>query len=248
MAGWQICIGWQADLAVVFYLGGTTIQAMAVLNYPDYGFQRWHGTLILWGIIIIAIGCNTVLARWLSWIEGGILAIHCLGFIIVLVPLLYYGPRVSAHDVFAQYLTLGGYSPGTSFFLGLITSAFAFMGADGAIHMCEEVRNARTAVPYALQASVFINGCLGFGMMIAVLFTIGDLESIEAILSPVTGSVFVDYFNNTLGDAGWATGLTTLLLVIFIFCAVSVLASTSRITWALARDDGLPGSYWIKKV
>lgn len=101
---------------------------MIVLNYPDYNFQRWHGTLLLWTVICIAVAFNTLLARLLSWVEGAILITHCLSFIVVLVPLIYFGPHGSAHDVFAQYLTLGGYSPGLSWFVGLITTVFAFLG------------------------------------------------------------------------------------------------------------------------
>ena len=111
--------------------------------------------------------------------------------------------------------------------------------------MSEEVRQARIAVPRALMASVFINGILGFGMLVAVLFCIG---SIENALTPSTGFTFMEVFQEALGSNGFATGLTALLLVLFIFCAVAVLAATSRVTWAFARDDGLPGSSWIKKV
>jgi amino acid transporter len=95
------------------------------------------------------------------------------------------------------------------------------------------------------MASVFINGLLGFGMLVAILFCIG---SIQDALTPSTGFTFIEVFRETLGSNGFATGLTSLLLVLFIFCAVAVLAATSRVTWAFARDDGLPGSSWIKKV
>ena len=111
--------------------------------------------------------------------------------------------------------------------------------------MSEEVRQARTAVPKALMASVFINGVLGFAMLVTVLFCIG---SIDDALAPATGFTFMEVFQEALASNGFATGLTALLLVLFIFCAVAVLAATSRVTWAFARDDGLPGSSWIKKV
>lgn len=101
---------------------------MIVLNYPDYNFQRWHGTFLLWGVIIIGVIFNTVFARLLPWVEGSILITHCFGFFVVLVPLVYLGPHGSAHDVFVQYLTLGNYSPGLSWFVGLITSIFGFLG------------------------------------------------------------------------------------------------------------------------
>src|SRR2546423_15676099 len=57
----------------------------------------------------------------------------------------------------------------------------------------------------------------------------------------------MEVFQEALGSNSVATGLIVLLLVLFIFCTVAVLAATSRVTWAFARD-GLPGSSWIKKV
>ena len=120
---------WQADLAAIFYLGGTIIQGLVVLNYPDYNFQRWHGTLLLWAVIIVGVVFNTVLVRLLPWVEGSILFIHLAGFVVVLVPLVHLGSHQSAHDVFVKYLTLGDYSPGLSFFVGLITTIFSFIGS-----------------------------------------------------------------------------------------------------------------------
>ena len=131
---------------------------------------------------------------------------------------------------------------------GLVASIFPFLGADGAIHMSEEVKDARRNVPNALLMSVTINGVLGLGMVIAILFTLGSLDDIDTITSAaVSGSPLVDYFWFALERRGFATGLTSLLVAMFIFAAVAVLASTSRVTWAFARDNGLPGSTWIKK-
>lgn len=115
--GWQIVLAWQADFAAVLYLCGIIIQAMAVLNYPDYAAQRYHATLILWGVIVVSVAFNTVLVKLLPWIENSILVIHCLGFLVVLVPILYFGPHVPAKDVWDQFVSLGGYSDGTAFFV-----------------------------------------------------------------------------------------------------------------------------------
>ena len=71
-----------------------------------------------------------------------------------------------------------------SFFVGLITTVFAFIGADGAIHMSEEIKNASTVVPHALVASIALNGIMGFAMLIAILFCIGDIDN---ALSTATG-------------------------------------------------------------
>lgn len=248
ITGWQVTVAWQADLAAVLYLGGTSIQALVVLNYPDYNFERWHATLMMWAIILVAIFFNTALVKLLSLVDVASGTANIAGFFVVIVPILYFGPRASAHDVFAQYLSLGSYSDGTAWFVGLITPVFTFLGVDCVIHMSEEVRHARLTVPRAMIVGVNIQGLLGFGMLLAVFFTLATVDDITTILTPVTGSTFVDYFNLVLHDVGFATGLTTLMLVLFILCAVAVLTTASRITWAFARDDGIPGSGWIRKV
>lgn len=115
--GWQIFLAWQADFAAVLYLCGLLIQAMAVLNYPGYEPQRWHATLILWLVIVASVIFNTMLARFLPLVEGSILVCHCLGFLVVLVPIVYFGPHVPAKDVWNQFLSLGGYTDGTAFFV-----------------------------------------------------------------------------------------------------------------------------------
>lgn len=56
----------------------------------------------------------------------------------VLVPLVHLGDKVSAHDVFAQYLSLGNYSPGLAWFVGLISSVFGFMGKQSLVFRDEQ--------------------------------------------------------------------------------------------------------------
>lgn len=126
--GWQVFCAWQADLAAVFYLGGIIVQGLLVLNYPDYNFQRWHGTLLFWAITVVAVIFNTLLVRLMPWVEASIGVIHVLGFLIVLIPMVHLGNKVTAYDVFVQYLTIGGYSPGLSWLVGLISTVFGFMG------------------------------------------------------------------------------------------------------------------------
>ena len=111
--------------------------------------------------------------------------------------------------------------------------------------MSEEVRNARVVVPKALMVSVVINGLLGFGILVGLLFCVG---SIPDALDSETGFSFIEVFTQALNSKSFATGLVSLVLFIFMFCAVACLAATSRLTWAFARDNGLPLSFLIKRV
>jgi choline transport protein len=245
ITGWQSVLSWQACLASAAYLGGTIIQGLLVLNYPNYNFKRWHGTLLLYAVIFVALLFNTYLAKQLPKVEGAVLIIHVVGFFGVLITLVYLAPHGSPHDVFVLFLNNGGYDKGTSFFVGLITTVFAFVGADGAIHMSEEIKNASTVVPRSLVASIALNGVLGFSMLIAILFCIGDIDS---ALSTPTGFPFIEIFYQAVQSTGGATAMSAIVLSLVIFATIAVLAAASRMMWAFARDNGLPGSSFISQV
>ena len=129
LTGWLTVTGWQASVASGGYLSGTLIQGMIVLNYPNYNFQQWHGTLLLWAVILIAVFINTVVSSLLPMLEAIILIIHVLGFFAILIPLVYMGSAGSASSVFTSFINDGGWSTqGLSFFVGLIGNVFAFLG------------------------------------------------------------------------------------------------------------------------
>ena len=94
--GWQTVVAWQAAVASSSYLGGTILQGLLVLNYSDYGFQRWHGTLLVYALDAIGAVFNTLLARYLPEIEGAILVFHIAGIFFIIVPLIYLSPRWAA--------------------------------------------------------------------------------------------------------------------------------------------------------
>lgn len=238
-------LSWQACLASAAYLGGTIIQGLLVLNYPNYVFERYHGTLLLFAVVLLAAIFNTYLAKQLPKVEGAVLIVHIVGFFGVLITLVYLAPHGTAHDVFVLYLNNGGYDKGTSFFVGLITTVFAFIGADGAIHMSEEIKNASTVVPNALVASIGLNGMMGFSMLIAILFCVGDIDN--ALASP-TGFPFIEIFHQAVHSNGGATVMSAVVLSLMIFATIAVLAAASRMMWAFARDNGLPGSRFISRV
>ena len=105
------------------------IQGLLVLNYKGYTFERWHGTLLFYAIISLSLFINTYLARLLPKIEAMVLMIHVVGFICILVPLVYLAPHSSAKDVFTRFNNGGDWNTeALSFFIGIPTTMFAFIG------------------------------------------------------------------------------------------------------------------------
>src|SRR5438045_4936659 len=78
LTGWITVIAWQAGMASGAFFGGTMIQGLLVLNYENYVFHRWHGTLLLYAIVAFSLFVNTFLARVLPKIEAMVLVIQVL--------------------------------------------------------------------------------------------------------------------------------------------------------------------------
>ena len=80
--------------------------------------------------------------------------------------------------------------------------------------MSEEIKNASVFVPRAMVFSIMLNGSMGFGMLLAVLFSIGDVNS---VLGSDTGYPFLAIFqqgvSSTRGALAMAAIITTLSIV-----------------------------------
>lgn len=130
IAGWLTLIAWQSIVANTAYVCGTLIQGLLVLNYSDYVYQRWHGTLLFYAVLTFAVFLNTYVGRYLPQIEGLMLALYILAFFGVMIPLVYLAPsHKTAHEVFTDFQNMGGWSSsGLAFFVGLITSTGSLLG------------------------------------------------------------------------------------------------------------------------
>ncbi|KAH8590706.1 amino acid transporter-like protein [Bisporella sp. PMI_857] len=246
ITGWLTIGGWQGAVASGGYFTGTLFQGLIALTKPEYNPKGWHGTLLYWAVIFFAVFINTVVSKLLPKFEGTVLFLHILGFIVILVPLVVLAPHGKASDVFSVWNNGGGWpTQGLSFFVGLIGNVFAFVGADGAFHMSEEIHNPSVVVPRSIMLSILINGTLGFAMTIALLFCIGDLET---VLATKTGYPFMEVFLQATHSVAGAATMAALVTILALSATVGLLASTSRMFWSFARDRGLPGWRTLQKV
>ena len=244
--GWLCVLGWQTGAANTAFLAGTQIQGLLVLNYPDYVFQRWHGTLLVFAVSAFSTFFNTYLANKLSLIEGIVLIVHVFGFFAVLVTFWVLGPRGDAHDVFFQFTNKGGWnSDGTSALVGTLAPMLALLGADAAVHMSEELKDASKVLPMSMIWTTIINGAMGFVMVITFCFILGDPNA--AINTP-TGYAFIEVFYLTTQSYIGATILSSLIIFMTMFINLTYVATASRQLFAFARDKGVPFGRWVAYV
>ncbi|ERF75937.1 hypothetical protein EPUS_01303 [Endocarpon pusillum Z07020] len=240
LQGWLTVFAWIASCALTPFLLGTMVQGLIIFNYPDtYIYERWHGTLLSWAFIVVPVICNVHGRRLLAPLEiiGGVC--HLLFFICTVVILVVLATRSTAEFVFTTHVNeiSGWTNPGVAWCIGLLSTTFPLVGFDGVLHMSDEAKDAPRRIPLSMILTVVINAVFAFAFIICLLFTLGDLETVLA--SPTGYPIIEVYYQATKSKAGTNVMMLMIIIVVLVSC-FSILASVSRLTWAFAKDHGLP--------
>ena len=245
--GWLTTLAWIATVATETLFAGTIIQGILILDYPSYASKPYQGTLLTWLVISVCIFINVVIPNTLPRFEVFILVFHIAGFIAILTTLLVMTPSLGTNaSVWLTSLNEGGWSSqGLSYCIGFLGNVATFVGADASVHLAEEVDNAAVNIPRAILGAMLINGAVGFAMMLAVLYCLGDVTT---VLETATGFPFIQVFADSVGSVVGASVMAAVVLALTWACATGITTTASRMTWSFARDKGLPFSNFIGKV
>ena len=214
---------------------------------------------------VFSIAFNSFGARHLPLFEGVMLVGFVIGFFAICIPLWVLAPKSPASEVFGKFDNFGGWaSIGAACIVGQSAASAAFIvspnntalstartdcdrqGVDSAVHMAEEVKNASLTVPRMMISTVFLNGTLGFVMLITYCFSIQDVE--QQILGSAAPYPFVEIFAVGTGSTAGAIGMTIPVLIVSLSVTINSTAAASRQAWSFARDDGLPFPRWFTKL
>jgi amino acid transporter len=131
-----------------------------------------------------------------------------------------------------------------SFFLvGMFMSLYVIYGFDTASTLAEETRNPRVGAPKAVIASVIGSFIIGAIFLWGVLIAVPDMG--EAVASFATGPQQV--IEGVMSTFGATLYLLVVVAAIFV-CCMSILTSTIRLAFGMARDDQLPFSKTMSRV
>ena len=129
--------------------------------------------------------------------------------------------------------------------VGLLAPVYTLIGADSAVHMSEEIKDASIVLPRAIMWAAGVNGTMGLVMVITFCFTLGDIND---IIDTPTGYPFIQAFYNVTRSHAGTSIMTSILIVNVTSACISTVATASRQTWSFARDNGLPFSSFIAYV
>jgi choline transport protein len=155
-------------------------------------------------------------------------------------------PKQSTSFVWGTfYNPTGWHSDGIVFLTGLISSNYMYAGLDGAIHLAEDCANAAVAVPRAIISVIGIGFITTLLFIIAMIYSISDFE---AVATTPTGQPIFELWRQATKSAGAATTFTIALSFIGFFAFNAGKQTSSRLTWAFARDDAIFLSKWLRRV
>jgi len=109
-------------------------------------------------------------------------------------------------------------------------------------NMAEEAKDAHRTVPRAIVGSVVVAAILGMLLIIALTVAIRDMGAASHSDSPVA-----EIMNQQFGP-GLERPLLLVIAIAFFGAALVTMAATSRIVFAMARDERFPAHRMFKKV
>jgi amino acid transporter len=130
------------------------------------------------------------------------------------------------------------------FALALLQAQWTYTGYDASAHMAEETLMARKNSAWGVFLSVAVSAVVGYVLLVVLTWTIprGEVAAAASDVYPVLYIVdrnvprfFADLVAVVIGVAMW-------------LCGSSSVSSMSRMWYAFARDGGMPGSKWIRRV
>ncbi|WP_433826885.1 amino acid permease [Actinoplanes sp. CA-015351] len=246
--GWFNFLGEIAVTAAIDFGAAITTSAFLSLTF-DMEVTTGRTFLIFLVIIIVHGLLNTFgvnLVRLLSDVSAWW---HLVG-VAVIVGVLAVVPdqHKPVSEVFFEVQNATGFSfSGAGVYavlIGLLMAQYTYTGYDASAHVAEETHDAARAAPRGIVLSVVVSVIAGFVLLFAITWSIQDYEGARTSdLALPPAQIFIDAAGHDLG-----TFLLFICMVAQWFCGMASVTANSRMSYAFARDDAIPGSRIWKKV
>ncbi|KAG1807847.1 amino acid transporter [Suillus subaureus] len=264
--GWLTVVGgWMGDLSVKF--AAQLVVAGAGIYFPDWNATASQTYMIFLGVTTVAGIFCVFFNRLLPTVDIICACWTGLGTIVISICLLAKAAagRRSVSFALGNFdPTFSGWTPGWSFFIGLLPPAYTFSAIGMITNMAEEVHNPSETLPKAIVSSVPIGTLTGVVYLLPILFTLPDVVTMLQVSSgqPI-GLMFTLIMGSRAGGFGlvslpwpfvravsliWRSIQWFIIFGISMFCSISTSCASSRATWAFARDRAIPFHRYFAKI
>ncbi|KAF8518873.1 amino acid transporter [Gautieria morchelliformis] len=155
------------------------------------------------------------------------------------------GNKVSTKDAFTLFENNTGWANnGWAFLLAFTAPMWTLTGYDSAAHISEETSGAARAAPIAILVGVAGTASLGWLILISASFATASVSNLLGTsLALPMGQLFLD----VLGKKGMLAIWSFIIVVQFVTGAAQGV-DASRVVYAFARDNALPGSRFWRQI
>jgi amino acid transporter len=234
-AGWAYMATYSVASAAICY-------GVVAFIPPAIGiasFDKGTKLIVAFALVLLATLANTTGRRWLKLLVLASITAEVVGSVGVGTVLMFFHhqqPLSSIVDYHGK-----GISGGTGIAGMLAALAFvgwAFNGFESAGAIGEEVENPTRNIPKAILLVIVLIGAIALYSSLAIILAIPDVGAVLAgkYDDPVTATIVA-----ALGN-GASHPLFAGFVISFFAGLVAAQTAVSRVMWAYARDDVLPGS------
>ncbi|MBP7691496.1 MAG: amino acid permease [Anaerolineales bacterium] len=136
-----------------------------------------------------------------------------------------------------------------AFVLGTLQAQWTYTGYDASAHVAEETVMARLNSAWGVFLSVAVSFVVGYVMLIILTLRIpGGLEGIAATVDAANSPAVLYIVYSNFDNIWFGHVIAIIIGVAMWLCGLSSITSMSRMWFAFARDDGMPGSSLIKQI
>jgi amino acid transporter len=250
--GWLNLIGLIAVTASVDY-GCATFLNLTMANLID----GWEGTLnqafLLFVIILTLHGLINIFGQSIiNHLQNVSVWWHVFGAAVVVLILMFVPDKhQSVSWVFTERFNNSGFGDGSTtnamywlyvLPLGFLLTQYTITGFDACAHVSEETKGAARSAANGLWQSIAYSAIGGWILLLALLFAATDVEAVNEAAG-FSGAIL-----ETALTPGFFKAVIIISTVGQFFCGMSCVTSMSRMTFAFARDRGMPGSRALSKV
>jgi amino acid transporter len=259
--GGQISIVAGINYAAAYYLGVTILNPLFGFDVNAETFGLLNAIWLTGVLMIIEILFNIAGTRIVATMNDISVWWH-IGFVIAIAVALFFLGSQPIHpvDFLFQVAPAGTTADGApiatiipfgvagAFALSLLQAQWTYTGYDASAHVAEETVAARVASAWGVFLSVAVSAIFGFIVLTALTLKMTSPDDVLANSPGGYGVAYILYQN--LGSSLTSLGgiLAAGIAIAMTFCGFSSIASAGRMLFAFSRDDGVPGSRWLKKV
>jgi amino acid transporter len=238
MTGWVYMLALTVTIAAVSYGAGPFVAIVLGID-PSTTVTVWCAIALILITTVLNLGGTKLLAK----IAFFGFAAELVGALVVGIWVLLTERHHNIGALFDTYDVQGSGSYFPAFAAAALIGLYLFYGFEACGDVAEEVRDPGRQIPKAMRMTIYIGGAAAFFVTFALILGVPSFQAVFA-------GEDVDPVSTVLENAFGSVGFRVVLLIVlisFLSCVLSLQAAASRMIYAYARDDMVPGSRLLKQ-